>query len=347
MARHDVDFQHVRSNADIVAVLAHHNVVLTGDGEQRKGQCPFHEGGKPSLSVNTNRNVFNCHSCGGGGNVIKLMQMLDTSLTNPRKAALKVAELSGIAAKPGGKEIVPAAAPVPEVKEAVAPVPPAPVPVASEIADGIESNRPLTFELKLAPVVTGADTVANQFLEKRGMCLERIAELGIGVGQRGSMKDLLAIPIRNADGELVAYCGRDLGNRGSEQPKYQFPGKFKPELELYGWDTAQYYKQIVLVEGFMPVIKHGGVAAEFGEEGIGMAALMGTHISDAQIELLLQTQPRVVICFSGESSRHLQAMRVASSLANADLWVTVRTCLGWQDPFSIDSEAYCQTVGRV
>jgi hypothetical protein len=41
MANFDVDYAHVRQNADIVAVLAHYKVELNGDGEQRKGCCPF------------------------------------------------------------------------------------------------------------------------------------------------------------------------------------------------------------------------------------------------------------------------------------------------------------------
>ena len=347
MARYEVDFQHVRANADIVAVLAHHKVSLQGDGEQRKGQCHCRDSGSPALSVNVSRIVFKCHSCGAGGNIIALMQHLDENLKNPRQAALRVAELSGIPAKPNGKVESTAVA----VRKVTAGVPAALVAaVAAQVAvehDGKAVNRPLTFELKLAPVDVGADNVASQFASERGLNCERLAELGIGVGQRGSMKDLLAIPIHNVEGELVAYCGRDLGLRGADAPKYVFPKQYNRELELYGWDTAQYYDQVALVEGFMPVIKHGGVAAEYGESGIGVASLMGFHISDAQIELLLQTQPRVVVCFLGEPSRQLQAMAVASSLANAGLWVTIRSCLRWQDPFSITSDEFCQVVGKI
>jgi DNA primase len=102
MANFDVDYAHVRQNADIVAVLAHYKVELNGDGEQRKGCCPFHDSTKPSLNVNISKNVFKCHGCGYGGNVIKLVQLLDDKLENPRRAALQIAALSGIAAKPNG-----------------------------------------------------------------------------------------------------------------------------------------------------------------------------------------------------------------------------------------------------
>ena len=109
MGRFDVDYPHVRQNADIVAVLAHFDVTLIGDGEQRKGLCPFHDDTKPSLNVNTAKNVFKCHSCGSGGNIIKLVQLLDEGLSNPRLAALKIAEISGIGAQSGSAPVTAAA----------------------------------------------------------------------------------------------------------------------------------------------------------------------------------------------------------------------------------------------
>ena len=48
MAKFDVNYPHVRENADIVAVLAHYDVALSGEGEQRKGLCPFHDDHHPT-----------------------------------------------------------------------------------------------------------------------------------------------------------------------------------------------------------------------------------------------------------------------------------------------------------
>ena len=92
MANFDVDFPHVREHADIVAVMAHYNISLNGEGEQRKGPCPLHEDTRNSLSVNTSKNVFRCHACGSSGNVIKFVQLVDDGLENPRRAALQIAK---------------------------------------------------------------------------------------------------------------------------------------------------------------------------------------------------------------------------------------------------------------
>lgn len=226
-------------------------------------------------------------------------------------------------------------------------VEPAPVPVAaddtSESGDGVLVNRPLSFTLKLEPVVPGASTPASQFIESVGLSYDRLAELGIGMSGRGSMKDRLAIPIYNKDHELVAYCGRHVGPPlGEQDPKYKFPGNFRKEFELYGWDAAQNFERVVLVESFLSVIKHGGGAAA---AGFGVASVMGSSISDRQVALLLETRPQVVVCFDGDEAGGLGSMQVATMLTQAGLWTVVRNCQGGRKPHHDDSVAFCGTCG--
>ncbi len=335
MGRFDVDYPHVRSNADIVAVFAGYNVALRGDGEQRKGCCPFHDDDRTSLSVNVRKRLFNCHACGTGGNIIKLVQLLDPELQNPRKAALKAAELSGIGAKPTREEApvrgsVPSAPELKVVAES-SQTPECEVVTEREAGDGLRANRPLTFTLQLAPVDPAGDSPATEFMVERNIPFDRLAELGIGIGQRGSMKDRLAIPIYTKDSELVAYCGRDVGLvDDANEPKYKFPPKFQRELELYGWDTAQQFERVVLVESFLSVIKLGGVLAEFGENSVGIAATMDAGISEAQIALLRETCPEVIVCLDGDEAGMAAAPHVAGHLASAGLWVIDRGAPDWE-----------------
>lgn len=52
----------------LLEVLRSYNVELIGDGEQRKGKCPFHKDESPSFSVNTKKGSWKCFSgCGKGG----------------------------------------------------------------------------------------------------------------------------------------------------------------------------------------------------------------------------------------------------------------------------------------
>ena len=185
--------------------------------------------------------------------------------------------MSRIPAKPGGKiaetgtVVKTVAAPAATVADAEV-VSDEPV---EERGDGAVSNRPLTFELQLTALRPGGDSVANCFVEAHGLSYERLAELGIGMSERGSMKDRLAIPIHNATGELVAYCGCAVGRvEDADGEVYKFPPKFDRELELYGWHEAQNFEEVVLVEDVLAVIRHAQAAAHYGEHGFGVVALM-------------------------------------------------------------------------
>jgi len=73
-----IDFKYVRQHADIARVIAHFGIDLHQDGskpEQMKGLCPFHEDTKPSLKVNTERNIFNCFACKAKGNVLDFVNV--------------------------------------------------------------------------------------------------------------------------------------------------------------------------------------------------------------------------------------------------------------------------------
>ncbi|KUO56862.1 MAG: hypothetical protein APF80_13420 [Alphaproteobacteria bacterium BRH_c36] len=348
MTKFDVDYPHVRENADIVAVLAHYQVELNGEGEQRKGLCPFHDGERASLNVNVSRNLFKCHACGSGGNIIKLVQLLDPELKNPRLAALQVAMLSGISPKPNGTA-VPARKTVPK-EPVVAGENGEPVSGGNdaEHGDGRVYNRPLTFALQLSPVVAGEDSMANRFIEKHGISYERLPDLGIGMAVRGSMGKRLAIPIRNQDNELVAYCGLDIGLlEDTSEPTYKFPPKFHKELELYGWDVAQYFDRVVLVADVLPVIKYGGASSKYGDTGFGVASIMGTNISDEQLALLAEAASQVIVAFDGDEAGRETAPQVAGRIAESGLWVKVHRHADGHKSHEDDIETFCRRFGEV
>lgn len=46
-------------------------------GEEVAGLCPLHRETRPSFYINCRKNVFYCHGCGRGGDVIRLIQLLE------------------------------------------------------------------------------------------------------------------------------------------------------------------------------------------------------------------------------------------------------------------------------
>ena len=96
-----VDFQTVRENLDVLAVLEHHGFDVKQNGQdQVKICCPFHEDKNPSCGFNSKKRVFNCFSCGAKGNILDFvarMEGFDPDVPRElRKAALFAVETFGI-----------------------------------------------------------------------------------------------------------------------------------------------------------------------------------------------------------------------------------------------------------
>lgn len=44
-------------------------------GEREMGLCPLHTGPTPSFIVDPHKNLFYCHGCGRGGDVIRFVEL--------------------------------------------------------------------------------------------------------------------------------------------------------------------------------------------------------------------------------------------------------------------------------
>jgi DNA primase len=147
-----------------------------------------------------------------------------------------------------------------------------PVPVAEKIVP----NKPLQFRLdKLQK--------DHPYLTERGLSPETIAEFAIGFCSKGTMAEHIAIPIRNAEGAVVAYAGRFPGDSSEDTPKYKLPQGFRKSLELFNLDRALKEPKelpLVIVEGFFDCMKLHQLGCQ------KTVALMGSSMSAAQEELI-------------------------------------------------------------
>ncbi len=276
-----VDFKALKEKVGMADILKHYGL-LDGLKERKNhelvGYCPIHDGeaqyNKNSFCCNTKKNAWNCFACGAGGNVLDFVaQMEDVEI---RQAALLIQEWFDLTsakklAKKGGKS-----EPKPEPTAGK----PEKTAGKSETPDSDKApvNPVLTFELK--------DLDQNHpYLKERGLEKETIKEFGIGFCKRGLMKDRIALPIHNEDGELVAYAGRWSGDPPEDEPKYKLPPRFQKHLVLYNFHRAKELAEehgLVLVEGFFDTMK-------LWQAGFrNVVALMGTSLSDEQAELLME-----------------------------------------------------------
>jgi DNA primase len=215
-----IRFKDITEKVKIEQVLEHFNLLqnLKRRGVELIGSCPFCKNKRypSSFSANTEKNVFYCQVCQEGGDILKLVSLLEKK--SIREAGLL---LNSLFLQPEEKE------------------------VKSEYKD----NPPLNFQLRNLQK-------DHPFFEEKGLKKETIEYFGLGFCQHGIMKGQIVIPIHNEDGELIAYAGRYPSKNIPEgESKYRFPKNFHKDLVLYNLNRAkkETKETLYLVEGFFDV----------------------------------------------------------------------------------------------
>src|SRR5918995_1095178 len=140
-------------------------------------------------------------------------------------------------------------------------------------------NKPLGFALDLDP--------GHPYLVARGVPGIVIQPFGLGYCGKGIMAGRLCIPIHNAEGELVAYAGRfvgDVADLPAGEEKYKLPKGFHKSLELFNLHRVKNCRHLVVVEGYFGTIRLHGLR-------VPSVALMGSSMSEAQVALLREHCP--------------------------------------------------------
>jgi DNA primase len=176
------------------------------------------------------------------------------------------------------------------------------------ITDQIAPNKPLKFRL---------DKLEREhpYFAERGLTPETIADFEVGFCTKGMMAERIAIPIRNADGGIVAYAGRGPGEPTGDQPKYKLPQGFRKSLELFNIDRAikePAERPLVIVEGFFDCMKlhqHGCRK---------VVALMGSSMSAVQEQLIRKhtnAKSQVIVMLDEDEAGRAGRDDIASRLA--------------------------------
>ena len=276
-----VNFKELRAKLSFEQVLGHYGVEVKKKGDQHHGYCPLpkHNGKRnsPSFSANLARGIFQCFGCGAKGNLLEFAALMEgvepSNGTEFRALALRLQErFCPQVGGPPQKQEEPARA----------------KPKAAKPDDDAQVviNAPLDFELK------GLDE-AHPYLLSRGFTSKTIAHFGLGVCSRGSLKDRVAIPLRDHSAALIGYAGRviDDATIGEDNPRYRLPSKrkrdgkvfeFRKTLFLYnGYRLKGPLDDLIVVEGFTGVwwLHQNGVS--------NVVATMGADCSERQVELIV------------------------------------------------------------
>ncbi len=276
-----VDFRAIKEAVTMENVLSHYGLLenMKRSGDNLSGCCPIHKGTNPTqFRVSISKNLWNCFSeCKRGGNVVDFIARMED--VSPYAAALKAIEWFKLDPDRVYSDSDRAAEKPQERRESKESVPPAkpdakPAPPPEAKPDGNAPNPPLKFRL---------DKLQREhpYLVERGLTLETLVDFGTGYCEKGMMAGRIAIPIRNVEGQAVAYAGRHVGDPPEGIPKYKLPPGFRKSLELFNLDRAKKESgPLIIVEGFFDAMK----LHQLGHRKV--VALMGSSLSTAQEELI-------------------------------------------------------------
>lgn len=305
MSQQYIDFAFVKEHASFARVLDHYGLQIVGRGAQRAVLCPFHRETKPSCKVHLKKGVFHCFGCETAGNLLDFVAKLDDG--DLRSAAIKIAEICGIAlAPPGRRADKPPREPQDGHKRPGTKPSSAPQTRARRAAASTDEpiNPPLTFTLKLDPT--------HPYLAERGLSAEVVNEFGLGYCSRGVMGGRICVPLHNERGELIGYAGRWPGDPvPDDQERYLLPAKFRKRLALYNLHRVHDAEHVVLVEGYFSAVRIHIL-------GFPVAALMGWSVSPEQIALLVHSGTRfVTLLLDGDEAGRRAREKVLPELASA------------------------------
>ena len=345
----------IRNSVDIGDVIGRY-VQLHQAGKNLIGLCPFHDEKTPSFSVNEEKQFFYCFGCHRSGNVfqflmeLKRIDFVDAVKEIANDSNIKIPEqYVSVPAKPSNNE-------------------------NRQLFDLHDKAAKLYHHIL---VNTPAGQVALNYLKKRGMSEELIEQFGLGYApdqrilkpffqqqkvdyqllrksglfsedQQGELRDRfierIMYPIKNGQGQVIAFSGRLIDTSKTNLPKYLNSPEtpiFNKRRTLFNFDVARKAARkdgrLYLFEGFMDVISAFAAGIENG------IASMGTSFTEEQVAIIGRATKQLDICYDGDQPGQ-NAIDRAISLVNDhrpnQLQVKVV-----QLPAGIDPDEYVQKYG--
>ncbi len=316
----------IRTSVDIVSIIGAY-IPLTAKGKNFFGVCPFHDDHSPSMSVNKERQIYKCFSCGAGGNVFTFVR--DYENISFLEAVKKVAEKAGIALSMNLLEnnsnskytryydMYDIACKfyknnlyTEEGKDAISYL------ENRKITNEVRKEFEIGLSLKNSHLLTGL------FLKKDFSKEEMIAN-GLAFVKEGELRDLyfnrIMFPLFDLTGKVIGFSARIY--RSMDASKYintKETSVFKKGELLYHYhkakNIARSKDQIIVVEGFMDVIRLFTIGIE------NTVAAMGTAVTKEQLLLIKKMGREIILLFDGDAAGRNAAYKTSSELIKMGIY---------------------------
>lgn len=330
----------IQSKVDLLQYVSQY-VSLTKKGREYMGLCPFHAERTPSFSLNADKQVWHCHGCDAGGDLISFVRRYenvefgDALRMLAARAGVELRESPNFKRHRSEKEAIYELNALAKsyFTEALHANPQA---LAYIERRGIDAASVEKFSIGYAPDdwegLTRVLRLAHadlQLAARAGLLSLRQRDQGYCDFFRGR----LMLPVFNLTGEIIAFGGRALND---EQPKYlntrntaaYTKGQHVYALQL-ARKSAATKEALIVVEGYLDCIA-------LHQAGFGNAvASLGTAFTPEQARELRRIASNLYLCFDGDAAGQAATARSIDMLVEEGLHVRVARLPQGRDPDDI------------
>jgi DNA primase len=332
----------VQQANDIVDLISEH-VSLKKKGREMVGLCPFHDDHRPSMYVNSTKQIFKCFACGAGGSIFTFVQMRE-NLTFPQTLQ-RLAERAGIKLKPLKTQ---------DSKLKTDDVDPNELARVNDWAakyfqqnlndpDKGKNAREYIAERKITPESIeqwqlGLAIAQNDLLraaKAKNIPAKLLQQAGLVVSQAPAgladkFVNRLMFPITDVTGRIIGFGGRTLDNAPAKYINSPATPLFDKSNALYGLRHARHQistsGKAVAVEGYTDCI----MAHQF--QCCNVVATLGTSFTAGQARILRRYAKKVILVFDSDTAGMEAANRALEVCVSQRLDIKLASVPQGKDP---------------
>lgn len=304
--------EQLKDSIDIVSIIERY-IPLKKIGINFSACCPFHKEKTPSFMVNKEKGLFHCFGCGKTGDAISFVMEIEN--INFTESVEKIAELQNFSLTYSKRETQGRDDLLEHFSNFYAKkLQDSPTHLSYLKERGIQENSIQQFNLGYC----GPSVESIKFAESIN-AKDEATELGV-LGKNedrtfARFSDRIIFPIKSPSGKVIGFGGRKIKENSNRAKYVNSPQSkiFNKSKILYGYHLAKKYifqkKEIIITEGYIDVIM-------MHQAGIkNTVATLGTALTKEHIPLLSNGEPKIIICFDGDTAGIDSAYRVAKMMA--------------------------------
>ena len=316
----------IKSKNDIVDVISSYIDL----NEKHKALCPFHNDHSPSFSVNQDKQIYKCFSCGESGNVITFVQKYNN--LSFQEAIKLLADNAGISLQID-------------------------TPKKQSAYDKYYEINETALKYYKNNLISSAGKEAYDYLISRGLSKDIISEFNIGLSTSNKLSSILdkkynisellqidiskeingniydtfqnriVFPVIDENKNVIAFSGRkylsdDLND--VTQPKYLNTKEtiiFRKSNVLYNINNSlqeiKKQKEIIITEGFMDTIRMSSIGYK------NVVALMGTAFTKEHLDKIISYKCKVVLNLDQDNAGKTATIAIGDLLTKNNIETSV------------------------